>query len=121
LAHQVRRLEKKIEAGAQFAVTQPVYDEAYARTMHEATRHLGIPIVLGILPLRTARHAEFLHEKVAGIVVPEEVRTRMAGARDPVAEGIAGAREMLALARHWFGGACLMPPFDHYEVLEQIL
>jgi homocysteine S-methyltransferase len=45
----------------------------------------------------------------------------MAGARDPVAEGIAGAREMLALARHWFGGACLMPPFDHYEVLEQIL
>jgi homocysteine S-methyltransferase len=45
----------------------------------------------------------------------------MAGAQDPVAEGIAGAREMLALARQWFAGACLMPPFDHYEVLEDIL
>jgi methylenetetrahydrofolate reductase (NADPH) len=121
LAYQVRRLEKKVEAGAQFVITQPVYDEAYARTIDGATDHLGIPVILGILPLRTARHAEFLHEKVAGIVVPEEVRARMAGARDPVAEGIAGAREMLALARQWFSGACLMPPFDHYEVLEGIL
>jgi methylenetetrahydrofolate reductase (NADPH) len=121
LAHQVHRLEKKVEAGAQYVVTQPVYDEAYARTIHEATRHLGIPIVLGILPLRTVRHAGFLHEKVAGIVVPQEVRTRMAGARDPQAEGIAGAREMLALARQWFAGACLMPAFDRFEVLEGIL
>ena len=121
LAYQVRRLEKKVEAGAQFVVTQPIYDEAYARSIHEATRHLGIPIILGILPLRTARHAEFLHEKVAGIVVPQEVLSRMAGARDSVAEGVAGAREMLALARQWFAGACLMPPFDHDEVLEDIL
>jgi methylenetetrahydrofolate reductase (NADPH) len=121
LVHQVRRLEKKVEAGAQYAVSQPVYDEAYARTIHEATRYLGIPIILGILPLRTARHAEFLHEKVAGIVVPQEVRARMAGARDPVAEGVAGARKMLVLARQWFAGACLMPPFNHYEVLEDIL
>jgi methylenetetrahydrofolate reductase (NADPH) len=55
------------------------------------------------------------------ITVPEEVRASMAGAQDPVAEGIAGAREMPALGRQWFAGACLMPPFDHYEVLEDIL
>ena len=121
LAHQARRLARKVEAGAQFVVTQPVYDEAGALTIHEATRHLGVPIILGILPLRTARHAEFLHEQVAGIVVPAEVRARMAGASDPQAEGIAGAREMLALARQWFAGACLMPPFDRFEVLEAIL
>jgi methylenetetrahydrofolate reductase (NADPH) len=117
----VRRLERKVEAGAQFAVTQPVYDEASARALAEATRHLGVPVILGILPLRTARHAEFLHHKVAGITVPEHVRERMSRASDSVAEGAANAREMLAAARQHFAGACLMPPFDHYEVLFDIL
>lgn len=120
LEEAVRRLERKVEAGAQFAVTQPVYDEASARTLAEATRHVGIPVLLGILPLRTARHAEFLHHKVAGIAVPEPVRERMRRASDPVAEGVANARQMLAAARQHFAGACLMPPFDHYEVLFEI-
>ena len=76
---------------------------------------------MGILPLRTPRHAEFLHQKVAGIVVPKPVRKRMHQAEDPVAEGAANAREMLALAREGFAGACIMPPFDHYEVLIDVL
>jgi homocysteine S-methyltransferase len=114
-------LEQKAQAGAQFAVTQPVYDEKSAAALAEATHHVGIPIILGILPLRTPRHAEFLHRRVAGIVVPEAIRGRMAQASDPVAEGATNAREMLAVARQYFGGACLMPPFDHYEVLFGIL
>jgi methylenetetrahydrofolate reductase (NADPH) len=121
LERTIRRLERKVEAGAQFAVTQPVYDEAGARALSEATQHIEIPIILGILPLRTTRHAEFLHHRVAGIAVPAPVRERMARASDPVAEGAANAREMLALARQHFAGACLMPPFDHYEVLFDIL
>jgi len=121
LENAVRRLARKIAAGAQFAVTQPVYDEAGADQLIEATQHLKIPTILGILPLRTPRHAEFLHRKVAGIAVPEEVRNRMQRADDPVAEGLANAREMLAIARRRFAGACLMPPFDHYEVLLDIL
>lgn len=121
LDYEVRRLEQKVEAGAQFVVTQPVYDEAAARILYDATRHVGIPVILGILPLRSARHARFLHEKVAGIAVPEAVRQRMEHAADPQAEGIANAREMLALARQWFGGACLMPPFSQFETLASIL
>ena len=117
----IRRLERKVDAGAQFAVTQPVYDAGSARRLAQATQHIGIPIVLGILPLRTARHAEFLHHRVAGIAVPEHVRERMAHTSDPVAEGAANAREMLAIARQQFAGACLMPPFDHYETLFAIL
>jgi homocysteine S-methyltransferase len=117
LERALQRLEGKVEAGAQFAVTQPVYDEASARVLAEATRHVRIPIIMGILPLRTARHAEFLHRRVAGIAVPEGVRARIAQASDPVGEGAANAREMLAVARQHFAGACLMPPFDHYEVL----
>ena len=70
LAHEVQRLEQKVRAGAQFVVTQPVFDEAGAEALYQATRHIGIPVLLGILPLRTARHAQFLHDKVAGIVRP---------------------------------------------------
>ena len=121
LAEAVRRLESKVEAGAQFAVTQPVYDEASADQLIEATRHINIPLILGILPLRTPRHAEFLHYKVGGIAVPEPVRNRLQRASDPVAEGVANAGEMLTIARTRFAGACLMPPFDHYEVLFDIL
>ena len=117
----VQRLAAKVAAGAQFAVTQPVYDAAAADQLSEATQPFNIPVILGILPLRTPRHAEFLHRKVAGIAVPEQVRCRMQHAADPVAEGVVNACEMLAIARRRFAGACLMPPFDHYEVLPDIL
>jgi methylenetetrahydrofolate reductase (NADPH) len=118
---ELRRLERKVEAGAQFAVTQPLYDVQAARSLADATRGIGIPIFLGILPLRSARHAAFLDRNVAGIPVPQQVQDRMAQAGDAVAEGIAGAREMLTTARALFAGACLMPPFDHYEVLFDLL
>jgi homocysteine S-methyltransferase len=121
LALAVERLERKVAAGAQFAVTQPVYDEAGVLALHQHTRHIDIPVILGILPLRTARHAEFLHTRVAGIAIPREVRARMHHAQDTIAEGVRNAREILALARAHFAGACLMPPFDHYEVMPDIL
>jgi methylenetetrahydrofolate reductase (NADPH) len=121
LALQVRRLEKKIAAGAQYAVSQPIYDRAAARRLRDATAHLSVPIVLGILPLRSARHARFLHREVAGITVPAAVQQRLEAAADPVTEGILQASQMLALARRWFAGALLMPPFGHYEVVAQIL
>jgi methylenetetrahydrofolate reductase (NADPH) len=121
LKQAVRRLERKVEAGAQFAVTQPVYDEADAKLLIGAIRHVGIPIIMGILPLRTRRHAEFLHRRVAGITVPKQLRDRLKRSVDSVAEGVANASEMLAVAREYFAGACLMPPFDHYDVLFEII
>jgi homocysteine S-methyltransferase len=121
LLREVLRMERKVRAGAQFAVTQPLFDEESAAVLVEATKHLGIPVILGILPLRTARHARFLHDKVAGIAVPARIQEQMRGATDPVAEGIAGAQSMLAIARRWFAGACIMPPFGHYEVLADLL
>jgi methylenetetrahydrofolate reductase (NADPH) len=118
---EVDRLGRKVEAGAQFAVTQPVYTERDAVKLAEATLPLGIPIVLGILPLWSARHAQFLHEKVAGIGVPSAVLQRIERSADAPGEGAALAREMLAVARQCFAGACLMPPFGHYEMLASIL
>ena len=87
----------------------------------ELYRRRGIPVIMGILPLRTARHADFLHQKVAGIAVPGQLRELMHRADDTIKTGNRNAREMLAAARERFAGACIMPPFDHYEVLEDIL
>ena len=82
---------------------------------------MGIPVIMGILPLRTARHADFLHQKVAGIAVPGQLRKQMHQADNTIKTGNQNAREMLTAARERFAGACIMPPFDHYEVLEDIL
>jgi methylenetetrahydrofolate reductase (NADPH) len=115
------RLVRKVEAGAQYLVTQPLYDRETADTILAAIEGVSIPKVMGILPLRTPKHAAFLHNKVAGITVPAELRRRMQQASDPLAAGIENAREMLAVAREHFAGACIMPPFDHYEVLPEIM
>lgn len=117
----IKRLKEKVAAGAQFVVTQPVYTTEDAECIAEAVKPLGIPAVLGILPLRTFRHAVFLHQKVAGIEVPEAVRTAMANAENPTAEGTRLARDLLATARQHFAGACIMPPFDHFEILHDVL
>ena len=117
----IDRLGQKIHAGAQFAVTQPIYDLVSADAMAAATQKAGIPIIMGILPLRTARHAEFLHNKVAGISVPGPLRKKMHASSDTIKTGNQNAREMLAAARERFAGACIMPPFDHYEVLPDIM
>ena len=121
LARAVKRLVRKADAGAQFVVTQPVYDASLADALAEATHRIAIPLIMGLLPLRTPRHADFLHNRVAGITVPRPLRERMHQAHDPIAEGIAIARENLTLARERFAGACIMPPFDHYEILPAIL
>lgn len=117
----VGRLDQKVAAGAQFIVTQPVYDKAGADMLADATGHLGVPLIMGILPLRTSRHAEFLHHKVAGISVPDAVRQQMADAPDGISQGVQNAVEMLAVARELFSGACIMPPFNHYEVMSDVL
>ena len=121
LKAEVQRLEEKVRRGAQFAVTQPVYTKESAERIAEAIGSLGLPIMLGILPLRTPRHARFLHEKVSGISVPHQARRRLQEAEDPVREGIRMSRELLQEARKLFAGACLMPPFGHNEIVDEIL
>jgi homocysteine S-methyltransferase len=121
LSREARRLRRKAQAGAAFAVTQPVYSVQEAEALAEAAGTAGLPVMLGVLPLRTPAHAEFLHRRVAGIRVAQAARRRLQEAADPAREGLALAREMLEEARRSFAGACLMPPFGHYEMLPQLL
>ncbi len=110
---QLRRLDKKIAAGARFVQTQPVYDLRVLERLLERTEPFQIPVLVGILPLVSERNAEFLHNEVPGITLPDEVRRRMKGKSGEagVREGMAIAQELVEAGRGKAGGWYLMPPF----------
>lgn len=116
LDSQVNRLERKVAAGAQFAMTQPVFDVRLVEETKRRTAHLNIPIFIGIWPLMSARQAEFLHNEVPGIIVPEEVRRRMAEAQPEMVGdvGMEIAREIVAAVRAEFHGVYLITPFLNF-------
>ncbi|WP_300455861.1 methylenetetrahydrofolate reductase [Desulfobacula sp.] len=121
LEHEAKRLEKKVAAGCRFIVTQPIYDEQTAQAIHRATKHLKVPVIMGILPLLSYKHAVFLHDKVNGIAVPDPLRQQMKHTKDPVKEGIYLSKQLLELGKSYFSGACIMPPFDRFDILPDIL
>lgn len=122
LSREIDRLEKKVIAGAQFAMTQPLYDLAVLEEFLERTRHIKIPILLGLLPLQSYRHAEFLHNEVPGIEIPADLRQAMSDAgKDGAQIGIESCRQLLAEARGLVHGAYLMPSFGRYETILKVL
>jgi homocysteine S-methyltransferase len=124
--HELRRFEWKVDAGAEFAITQPVFDPAQLEHFVESIGHLRIPVVAGIWPLVSARNAEFLANEVPGVIVPDEVLSRMRRASErskehAVAEGIAIAREMLERVRGAVRGVQVSAPFGKVELALDVL
>jgi homocysteine S-methyltransferase len=124
-ALELRRFMYKVEAGAEFAVTQPVFDVAQLERFLREIDGVRIPVVAGIWPLVSARNAEFLANEVPGVVVPDAILQRMRRANDrsrehAVAEGIAIAREMLAQVRSKVDGAQVSAPFGKVEMALQV-
>ncbi len=118
---EMERFLSKVEAGARWAQTQPVYDlEVLERFFAHAPS--PIPVVVGILPLHSSRHAEFLHNEVPGISVPENVRGQMreAGERG-LRIGIETAQALVHGLRGRYAGAYLMPSFGRFEVVAEVL
>jgi methionine synthase / methylenetetrahydrofolate reductase (NADH) len=95
LAAECARLDEKIAAGADFAVTQPVFQSASLAPFLERARAAGIAVLVGLLPLRSYENAEYLHNEVPGMRVPDEIRERMRKAGDEAREGIRIARDLL--------------------------
>lgn len=119
---QVGRMEKKIAAGATFFLTQPVFSRARVDEILEATAHIAVPIVLGIMPLASSRNAEFLHNEFPGIEIPLETRQRMAKAGDSgQEEGVDIAWELLEYAWAHFGGVYIIPPFNRHAVALELV
>jgi len=125
MAHEIRRFEWKVEAGAEFAITQPVFDAAQLEKFLAAIEHVRIPVIAGIWPLVSLRNAEFLANEVPGVSVPNDVIARMRRAGEQskehaTAEGIAIAREMLARVRGLVQGVQVSAPFGKVELALQV-
>lgn len=120
LEQAVQRLEKKLDCGADYFLSQPVFCIEQIREIYEATKHLKAPIYIGIMPLTSAKNAEFLHNEIPGIKLTNETRHRMAlVAGDPVAseqEGIAIAKQLIDQVHRYFNGLYLITPFLRYEM-----
>jgi len=118
LEGEVKRLSKKVERGATFALTQPVYDAAKVPEIYDQTSHLGIPIFLGVLPLYSARNCEFLHNEVPGIRIPDGVRKRMVEASEGDAwkVGIEICAQFIGDVLNMVPGVYIVPPFGRHEM-----
>jgi len=122
---ELKRFEYKVDAGAEYAITQPVFDVAQLERFLGQIDHVRIPIIAGIWPLVSVRNAEFLANEVPGVVVPESVITRMRRANEKskehaVAEGIAIAREMLACVKSAVQGVQVSAPFGKVELALEV-
>ncbi len=124
LEKEVRRLEEKVKAGAEYVMTQPVYDPRTVETFLGMIRHLQVPVLIGILPLYSHKNAEFLHNEVPGMTIPEDIRERMraAGSGDGAqAEGVRIAQEALLAVRDLVQGAYVMPPFNKVDLAVRVI
>jgi len=123
---ELSRFHWKVDAGAEFAVTQPVFDPRQLESFLERVASYRIPVVAGIWPLLSLRNAEFLANEVPGVAVPEAVLARMRSAQEKgkeaaLAEGVQIAREMLARVRPLVQGVQVSAPFGRVEVALDVL
>ena len=123
---EIKNLQRKIKAGADYVLTQPVFDasqaEKFIRYYQEHVGPFPIPILVGVLPLNNPRHARFLNHEVPGISIPEEVLNRMdqAGNKGEM-EGVAIALEMVDKMRGYIQGVYIMPAFGRYDLAAELI
>jgi len=123
---EIRRFAWKVDAGAEFAITQPVFDAQQLESFLRRIDAFRIPVVAGVWPLVSLRNAEFLANEVPGVSVPEEVLARMrraqaSGKDAALAEGVAIAREMLTRLRPMVQGVQVSAPFGRVPTALQVL
>ncbi|MDQ6644265.1 MAG: bifunctional homocysteine S-methyltransferase/methylenetetrahydrofolate reductase, partial [Chloroflexota bacterium] len=118
---EIEKYQRKIEAGAHFIMTQPIYELAPLERFLERAGKPPIPILLGCIPLHSSRHAEYLHNEVPGITIPDDVRSRMGAAGDQGhEEGLKLAQELLMSAHNMIQRVYLMPSYGRYDVVSKL-
>ncbi len=123
LEPELRLMRRKVEAGAHFFVTQNVFEEKKLETFLDQAAKFKKPIIVGVLPLANSRHAEFLHNEVPGMYLPDAVRDRMrrAGDENGPREGQAMARDFIALCREKAAGVYIVPSFGRYDIVAALV
>jgi homocysteine S-methyltransferase len=123
IEHELRRFAYKVEAGAEYAITQPVFDLRLLENFLERIREHRIPVIAGIWPLTSLRNAELMKNDQR-VSMPEEIMLRMAQADSPDAareEGIKIAQEMLAAVRPFVEGVQVSAPFGRYDLAAEVI
>jgi homocysteine S-methyltransferase len=118
---EMKLLKKKIENGVDYVLTQPIFDTSSVQTFLDAYDGPIVPIVAGIQPLYNSGNAEFLHNEVPGIVIPDQLRDRMRSADDPQQEGVTIAQEILEELRSSIQGIYMIPVFGRYDLVADVL
>jgi homocysteine S-methyltransferase len=123
---EIKNLHRKLLAGADFILTQPVYQpelaESFLTRYQEQHGPLQAPILVGVLPLYSQRHAAFLHNEVPGIIIPDELQRRMGAAGEAAPqEGVRIALELVEQMKGWCRGIYLMPQFNRYDLAAEIV
>jgi homocysteine S-methyltransferase len=123
---EVRNTHRKVQAGADFFLTQPIYDppaaQAFLKRYESEYGKLQLPVLVGILPLFNARHVHFLQHEVPGISIPETMRHRMEKAgEEGLKEGIRITVDLVEQIKSWGQGIYLMPQFNRYDVVAEIV
>jgi len=123
---EIKNIRRKVKAGADFILTQPIFDVniavSFLKQIEDEGGPLGVPILMGILPLANGRHAAFLHHEVPGIIIPDVIQKRMDCSGDAcLAEGKAIALELIEGMQSQIQGIYLMPAFSRYDVAAEII
>jgi len=119
---EIGRLKRKVESGAKFAQSQPLYEIERIKEVYKKTEHLGIPIFLGIMPLVSESNAKFLHNEVPGVRIPDGIMRRMEGKskKEGRKEGLAIARELVEEALQYAPGVYLIPSFNRFDMAAEL-
>ncbi len=121
---ELDRLKRKVDAGAHVVYTQPVFDPEVAEQVALTCAGLGVPVFVGVLPLRSKRHCEFMHNEVPGVRVPDWLRQRMSDAPDDAAAlevGVEEAQNLARVIRKSAQGLYLMPPFGSADIARRVM
>ncbi len=121
---ELDRLKRKVEGGAHVVYTQPVFSVEKAEQVAEICTKLGVPVFMGVLPVRSARHAEFMHNEVPGVEIPDELRKRMADAKDDASAleiGVGESQRLASTLKGMAQGMYLMPPFGNARIAQSVI
>ncbi len=123
---EIKVLRKKLDGGADYLITQPIFDPAcYEEFMeHYTAQHgpLETPVLVGLMPLHSLRNASFLHNEIPGIIIPDTIMKRIEAAGDDAPqEGVRIAQELASQIKDMAGGLYLMPQFGRYDLAAEII
>lgn len=127
LDKEIKLLRKKIDSGANFALGQPIFDPRLIERFHKryeelVSEPLKLPVLMGVLPLYSTKHARFLHNEIPGINIPESILSRIdAAGDDSPQEGVRVAQELVRDMKDLVQGLYIIPSFGHYNLAAQVI